>query len=124
MSINLRSGAFKPGLARLQLFPRLTRASVELVEPGGPMIKLAQLVVMFAVLSSNAHWQWIRNFYVATLIAILVTAVATALLVATRNLTGQWPRTDRRHWLNGHISPTAANRTAEPAGGSRNKSPF
>ena len=124
MSINLRSDAFKPGPARPQLFPRLARASVEFIEPGGPMIKVAQLVVVFAVLSSNAHWHWTPNFYVATLIAVLFAAVATALLVATRNLTGQWPRTDRRHWLNGHIPPTATNRTAEPVGGSRNKSPL
>lgn len=33
-------------------------------------MKLFQLIVMFAVLSANVHWQWTPNGYLAGLLAL------------------------------------------------------
>jgi uncharacterized membrane protein len=45
------------------------------------MMKLFQMLVFTAVMFSNIHWQWTPNGYLASLISIGVTFIATVSLL-------------------------------------------
>jgi uncharacterized membrane protein YgaE (UPF0421/DUF939 family) len=47
-------------------------------------MRLLQLVVVGAVLSSNVYWQWTPNGYLATLIGIFAAIIVSAFIVAVQ----------------------------------------
>lgn len=47
---------------------------------------MLQGLIIFAVISSNIHWNWTPNGYLASLIGICVAFVATVLISGTTDL--------------------------------------
>lgn len=55
---------------------------------------LFQSAIIFAVISSNIHWNWTPNGYLASLIGIAVAFIAT---VSINGLIGLMRRLRRKH---------------------------